>query len=275
MLLLLYGFVTCIVLILLFPLLRTYSYTWLHSFIISSIALIAVLFLVHYYVEPSFSAWQYERNMRMAYPLVDYAAKHDPVEYHNYMDEAQDHFLHAASIDMGNEVYYESDFVNVLLVKYGSRASNESLYAFLKKSVDYDRALIKVDPIYVLYHEFPEKFSDVNVDFSKLNRKQYLHEIFSSAAMVVNSAIEQPVAEPTKEDVEKAKAIFQDAVKTVTKTYNEKTVIEALQMPHDPMLNKEQAAQIVIAFFDAILARSKEEVGVFLRVTFKLDGEND
>lgn len=275
MLWLLYGFFTCIILIILFPLLRIYSYSWLHSTIISLIALVAVLFLVHYYIEPSFSAWQYEREMRLTYPLVDYAAKHDPVEYHNYMDEAQDHFLHSANINMGNEVYYESDFVNVLLVKYGSRASNESLYEFLKNSVDYDKVLINIDPIYVLYHEFPEKFSDVNVDFSKLNREQYLQEIFSAAAVVVNSAIEKPVDSPTKEDVEKAKVIFQDAIKTVTKSYDEKTVIATLQKPHDPSLDKEQSAKIVIAFFDAILQRSKEEVGLFLRVTFKLNGENE
>lgn len=274
MLWLFYGFIAGVVLIILFPLLRIYSYSFLHSFLINVVVLVAVLFLAHYYLEPNFTAWQYEREMRQTYPLVEYVAKQDPVEYHRFMDEAKDHVRHGANIEMDNEVYYESDFVNALLVKYGARASNESLYDFLEKSVAYDKELLKVNPEYVLYHEFPEKFSDVNVDFSGLDRDQYLKEMFSAAEAVVKSGLASPVAPPTKEEVKKAMTLFQETVKLVAKNYDEKTVIATLQKPQDPALDKATSAKIVIAFFEAILQKDKADVGLFLRVTFQLEASS-
>lgn len=234
---------------------------------LSTLILIAIIIgLAHVYIEPSYLAWQHERNLRHQYPFIAYLSEKTPENFNKYM--AQIRVNIQSHHDLNNEIVYQSELLNTLLLKYAPQASDAALYRYLKFNVDYDKKLIAIDPTYVLYHEFPDKFTNTTIDFSKLNRDEYIHANFDAVSSVLQSGIETPQALPTDDEQKKMMGLFRQIVETLSQQYGEEVVIATLQDPNNPTLDSSTSAKITISFFEAILAQGESTAGLFMRVAF-------
>lgn len=250
--------------------LRLLSVNRMVSCITALILMIAAIFLTEVYVQPEYSISQHEKYLSTEYPLINYAAIHSPEEFKIFMDKVRAD-IQKNNNDLNKEIYYQSELLNALLLKYGPYASDESLYHFLQASVAYDKKLFAIDPALVLFHEFPEKFSNTPLDFTKINRDEYLNVTFEAMENVIKSGAENPRAVSTADETKQAMIIFREVVEALSQKYGAKVVIATLQNPNDQTLDKNTSAEIVMAFFEGIIAKGQNNAGLFMRVTLMLD----
>ncbi|VVC76616.1 hypothetical protein AQUSIP_19390 [Aquicella siphonis] len=252
--------------VIVYPFLRISSINRFASFLITVAAVAAVILLSAVFLKPHFMAWQHERYIRTQYPFVSYLETQSPVDFGAYMSQIRDNVK--KNKNLNNEIYYQSELLNTLLLKYGPVASHKSLYDYLKQNVEYDKKLIKIDPVYVLYHEFPDKFIRSDINFDKLDRDEYIMESFNAVEPVIKSGVESPQKMPSDDEQKQAMVTFRKVVDDLSKKYGAKTVVETLQNPADTKLDKETSAKIIIAFFEEIIAKGEENAGLFMRVSY-------
>lgn len=264
-----YVLVVVLVTVITYPVFRFYSLRKLTAGFLSGIFIVIAVLLTHLFFMPYNVVCTYESKIKSQSPFFDLIKAKSPNEYNTYISKIKANI--SAKGDLSNEIYYQSEFLNALLVKYGPNASNQSLYDYLKSSVDYDRKLYQIDPALVLYHEFPEKFTNQKVDFKNLNVDEYKNTVLNSTEDVITSGIAQLQPAPTADETKKAMMIFRDVVGNISKKYGSKLVISVLQQPNNPLLDKNQAADIVIALMDGIVAKGKDDAALFLRTTLMLN----
>ena len=250
-------------------LLRMVSVKKIVAVIVAVIAVVAAIMLSEMFSRPIYMQWRYEEHLKAKYPLINFAAVYTPQEFAEFMDKVHENIKSIKDPDQ--EINYQSELLSTMLLKYGPHASDESLFHYLQASVDYDKKLILIDPVYVLYHEFPEKFENQKMDFSKLDKEEYLKQTFSAVEAVVKSGTEQPRALPTDDEFKKVMMMFRDIVETVSQKYGKELVIATLQNPTDKSLDKLTSANIVIAFFEAVIAKGQADASLFMRVTLELN----
>jgi|GEM_PF-3184826 hypothetical protein len=261
-----YGLVAFLVAVITYSVFRYFSLRILISGVLTAILVVVAIALTHVLLMPyNFVCGTYEAGIISQSPFFNLVKDKSPSEYNAYIAKIKENIK--AKGDLSNEIYYETDFINALLIKYGPMASNQSLYKYLKSSVSYDKALVQVDPVLVLYHEFPEKFANQKIDFKNINVNEYKNAILDAAEDAVTSGMTQPQPLPTADETKKAMMMFRDVVQDLSKKYGSKTVITILQQPNNPALDRKQAAEIVIAFFDAIVAKGQNDAALFLKAT--------
>jgi hypothetical protein len=233
-------------------------------------AIVMILTVVAtYYISPHYYAWTFPSSIRSENSLIDLIATQSPAEFNAYVSKAKHNILTRGNPD--NELSYTIEFVSHAMTKYSQNASNKSLYDYLKADNDLDKKLFETDPVLVLANEFPDMFMST-IDPTKLfenGSEEYFKATLNAAENVIKSSIKNSQPSLTKEDIQKAEAVFRDVISTLSDKYGEKIVLSALQHPNDPSLDKTLVAKILISFNDEILARGENDVGVSLRYAYR------
>lgn len=229
------------------------------------LVVLIALALTYFYIAPHYLAWQFGKNIRKQSSFINLVAEKSPDDFNRYLAKAKKNIIENG--DPINEVYYASRLINTLLMKYGPIASDDSLYAYLKSDIEFDRKLFSIDPILVLFQEFPEKFAD-KIDLKKYSSNELKNEMLAAVEKVVESGIKHPHPLPNKQDITKAESIFRNILADITTKYGENNVKAALQHPENPAVDKKMAAEIIMAISEAIYAKGKETAGLLLRSSF-------
>lgn len=259
--------------VIVYPFLRISSINRFVSILFTVVTVALVILLAAVYLKPHFLAWKHEREMKLQYPFMTYLEMKAPVDFNAYMHQIRENVKE--NKNQNNEIYYQSELLNTLLLKYGPLASNKSLYEYIRENVSFDKTLMKIDPAYVLYHEFPDKFIKSDISFDKLDRDKYILDTFNAVEPVIRSGIENPQKFPDAQEQKQAMTLFRQVVEQLSKKYGEKTVIATLQNPADPQLNRETSAEIIIAFFDGIVAKGEDSAALFMRVSYLVSRPKD
>lgn len=230
------------------------------------ILLIAASVCIYYYF-PYYKAWYAEHTIRSQSPFFELVAKSAPYEFNQYIDKVKNNIIQGGNAT--NEIYYTSEFLHALLLKYGSKASDQSLYEYLKSDIQFDQQLIAIDPVLVLFHEFPIQMRG-KIDIKKFNEMSIKNNMITAIENVITSGINASQPAPTHEDIAKAQAMFQDILANLSAKYGNTLVATTFKTPDDPTLDKKTAAEMMIELSQDILAKGETTVGMMLRASFSI-----
>jgi hypothetical protein len=231
---------------------------------ITLLTLVIAAILAYWFVSPYYESWRFEREIRNQSPFIKLIATQAPDEFNAYVTKIKNNIITKGSPD--NDVYYTAELINALLLKYGPRASNESLYHYLQSDIELDKKLFAIDPNLVLFHEFPALFKG-KIDFNKYNAIHFKENMLQAVEEVITSGIQHPQPLPTLQDKVKAEKMFQGMIAELAKKYGADKVTATFQHPQDPSVDKKMAAEIMMALSEEILAQGQDTVGLLLRVS--------
>ena len=230
-----------------------------------TIITIAIALIITNLALPHYFTWQVEYALRKQNPFMNLVAEKSPNEFNAYVKKIKHNLLTHGNPN--NDVIYTSELINDLLIKYGPVASNESIYQYLQSDIDFEKKLLAINPVLVLFHVFPDKFKD-KVDLQKYNINEIKNNMLSSVEAVIKSGMEHPEPLPTAEEIAKAKVLFSGIIAELAKKYGPEKLTEALKHPDDPSIDKKTVAEIVIDLSEATLAKGKDDVGLILKAAF-------
>lgn len=241
------------------------------------ITTIAVVCLTHFFFIPHYFYDQIlEASIRKDNPFMNTIADKIPGEFNTYVTQLKMNTLAKGS--KNNEIYYNEELLNNLMMKYGPVASNESLFNYIKSNVEFDKKLMSIDPMLVLFHEFPDRFL-TQIDFMQLNDKVkdlYKNpEVFNTAQNAIQSGIDHPQNLPTQEQLENAQTIFRKVIAQISKKHGSEKVISTFQHPDFPDLDKKAAANIVIAFYDALISQGQDKAVLVAKASLLVNKNKD
>lgn len=231
--------------------------------LLAGIAIVLAIAATKEYVMPTYYAKVFEHNMRSESPFMNMLAKNSPQEFNLYIAKVKANIL--ANGDKSNNIYYSSELINSILIKYGSIASNDSLYQYLVTNLTLDKKLLSIDPMLVLAVEFPEKFKG-KIDPTLLNVTGKTQSLLDAKIAVIQSAMEHPAAPLTDADKQHATDLLREVITDLSKQYGAQTIANALQHPDDPAVDKKAAAQIIISFYEDILAKGKDNAALIIKL---------
>lgn len=231
--------------------------------LLAGIAIVLVIAATKEYVMPAYYAKALEQNLRSESPFMNMVAKHSPKEFNLYIAEVKNNML--ANGDKSNNVYYSSELINSMLIKYGSVASNDSLYQYLIANLALDKQLFSTDPMLVLALEFPEKFKG-KINPTLLNVTGNTKSLLDAKIAVIQSAMEQPAAPLTDADKQHATDLLREVITDLSKQYGTQTIANSLQHPDSPSVDKKAAAQIIISFYEDIVAKGKDNAALIIKL---------
>lgn len=235
-----------------------------------ALTVLLTLGLITLCLKPYYSAWQFEKTLRSQNPFINLIAEKAPNEFNAYLAKIKNNIV--SDGDTNNEIYYTSELINTLLIKYGPVASNESLYRYLKSDIEFNKKLFTIDPILVLFHEFPDKFLG-KIDLNKYSANEFENNMLGAIEEVIQSGIESPQALPSNKDIDRAKTLFREILDKLSTKYGSATVLVALQTPENVSVNKKTAAEIIIALSEEILAKGQNDAGLLLKSSFIVNSQ--
>ena len=246
---------------------RHYKKTRHHAIIMSSGIVVLSLLALNMYVMPYYYAATYESTIREKYPVFDLIAEHSPHEFHAYIAKVKHNLLKRDNEN--NDIFYTAELLDSQFLKYAPFATNGSLYQFLKTELSADKKLYQIDPKLVLIMEFPEKFKNV-ANPSVLSKRlddQAVEDLLNAKEDVIRSAIEDKQPSLTKNEMRDAMAMITAITDNLLKKYDAKTIRAAFNTPADPAVDKKIAAEVLISYYEEILAKGEKNAGLILKAS--------
>jgi hypothetical protein len=230
-------------------------------------ALIALIF-TYLFVAPQYYTWKIETMLKTRYPVFELLAEKSPDDFNAFVTKIKSDILTSPS--NYNEFRDTGNFLNSEMIKYSQTATNESLYNFARVISDFYGKLFQINPVFILNLEFPEKFQD-QINFNELEKasRGEIAQVTSAKEGVIRSALDEPQPVLSKEESQKAQAIFRQIITNLVDKYGKNTVLASFQHPEDAATDKKTAATIIMEFYNDLIARGEMDTGIVLKYLFK------
>ncbi|WP_019215522.1 hypothetical protein [Legionella tunisiensis] len=152
------------------------------------------------------------------------------------------------------------------MTKYGAQATNEAIYKQVKATIDYYNKLDTMNPVLVLFMEYPNIFADkLDANQIELVAEDPENPIPAANQNIIKSALETPQPPLSKTDITHAQTILNKIIELLSTKYSEKEVEMTFQYPDDPSLDKKTAAEIIITFYQLLAERGEKDTGLVIR----------
>lgn len=233
-------------------------------FIIAMLAIPLGMFLSNMYLYPQYLAWKFEKTI-LQQPLFALIAKQHPQVFTQYM--------HKVKISMeknqDNELVpaYTADLVNTIFDQHLQTAPDESIYIYLKATLDLYRYLYTQNPQAVLKLE--KGSNDVPVDFNKIWEDKtfqlLLSHVLDAKKLIIEASVQSPVqATPD----EKSVPLLNNVIDELVKKYGAqivKAVFATGNIPVPPQIG----AAVIMEFYAGVASQGKENAGIIMRYIAK------
>lgn len=226
-------------------------------------AVAVVLLIMKSYGVPYYQAWAFESDLRKESSFFDLLAKKSPQAFKEYIDKTKKDITHN---DSQNVIAYTSELVSSQMTKYGAQATNEAIYNQVKATIDYYNKLDAINPVLVLFLEYPNIFADkLSENEIELVAEGPENPIPAANQNIIKSALETPQPPLSQADMIKAQTILNNIIETLSTKYGEKEVEMTFQHPDDAALDKKTAAEIIIKFYQLLAERGEKDTGLVIR----------
>ncbi|WED42221.1 hypothetical protein [Legionella cardiaca] len=234
-----------------------------HSVWTIILALVFTLAMTKLYGIAYYQAWTFEDDLKKEAPLFILLEKTSPAAFQNYIDKAKRDIIYFHSKHL---IAYTNEFVTSEIAKYEAKASDESLYHETKRIIDYYNKIYQIDPLLVVYSEFPNQFANV-VNLEQLDQlsDSTAKQLYDSQKAIIQSALDSPQPALSPEKFHQAQIILSDIFQTLIQRYGETVVKNSFENPQDPSLNRQVQAKILMDFYQLLYKRGKEDTGLVLR----------
>lgn len=210
------------------------------------------------YVVPRYLAYTFAQSIRNASPLIDLIAKNAPDDFNYYINMVQNNILNNGTT---NEVYLNTNnFISSVLIKNIPYASNASIYRYLTVCLALDKELMRVHPRYVLFVEYPGKFSN-QVDAQNIIKyvnPATVQALLSAKQDIIVSALENRQPNLKFSERMKANFIYTTILTNLSAQYGRKMMINAFQQPNIAGIDEKKAAEIIIQYYEDIIAKGPD-----------------
>lgn len=234
-----------------------------NSLWITFFAVAFVLLMIKLYGLPYYQAWTFESDLRKEAPFFDLLAKKSPTEFKEYIEKTKKDIIHN---DSKNVIPYTSEFVSSQMTKYGVQAPDPAIYKQVKATIDYYNKLYAIDPVLVLFLEYPNIFADqLSAHQLDLVDEGPDNPIPDANQNIIKSALETPQPPLTKGEIIQAQTLLNEIIESLVAKYGEKNVETTFQHPNDPSLDKKTAAEIIIKFYQLLAEKGEKDTGLVIR----------
>ncbi|VEG90485.1 hypothetical protein [Legionella spiritensis] len=238
---------------------------WLSiSVVILSLGLVNILGI------PYYQAWVFESDVKKNTPLFALLAEKSPADFKQYVVRVKKDIIHNHS---RNVISLTSEFVNSEVMKCAVFSSNEALYNQAESTVRYYKTLYEMNPTLVLASEFPNRFNDTNINRLLVNAsKKQIKNLLHAKENIIRSALRSPQSPLSKNDLAHAQFLLNGIFDRLTKKYGAQSVEMTFQQPDNASLDKKQAAEIIIQFYQSLLSQDKKGAGIIIKYIAGLSG---
>lgn len=218
-------------------------------------------YVLVFYVGSAIQLNRFDTELRQNYPIFQIIADNNPEQYQQFLTQISDNLkfdfgdvqLEALSFDLMNQVY----------PKYLAKAPNDAIFSDLQATLDLYEKIAEDSPVLVLKLEFPERF--LNIDLDRLTNPYYkdiLQESRNAKTALVESAIADPQPTPNGAVVEPE---ITRIIAGLVDLHGEELVAQTFNGNNDDMLDKKQAATVIIDFYRSLLAQMPQGAGQIVR----------
>lgn len=230
-----------------------------------------ILFLVIFYAAktfliPYYQAFTFEEKIKKNYPIYNLIANIDPNDFNIYISKVKQNILSKGNPN--NEIFYAHQLVDSVFEKKILNASNKSIYNFVKIQQQLNQELVKTNPTLLLFKEFPDNFRKL-VDLNHLSIL-ISKDLLSAKEAVIRSAIENPQPLLTETEKSTATKLITEILNVMEKQYGTDLVNKTFYRPEDPSLNRAIEAELIVAFYNAVLSKGEENTGLIIKTLVML-----
>ncbi|CEK09895.1 hypothetical protein [Legionella hackeliae] len=233
------------------------------SWILLVIILIPVLIYTKLYIAPFYHAKTFEADLKKESPLFALLAEKSPLAFQNYIDKAKHDIVynHAKNI-----LPYTVDFISAELTKYTPHATNESLYNEVKITAEYYDKILKINPLLILFSEFPDKFADqVSIDEVEKIPGDFSKKLMDAKLDIIQSALNTPQLALSPEEINQGQTLLNEIFEALINKYGNDTVEGTFHNPDNPNLDRAVEAKIILEFYQRILDKGEKNAGLILK----------
>jgi hypothetical protein len=239
--------------------------------ILTIFAVLITISLTRIYIIPYYYVYDIDNKIKNSNPIFALIADDSPTEFNVYVLKVKENILKQGNAS--NQAMYAATLVNSVLGKHIPTASNQSIYDYLKIETEIDKSLYKENPILVLVMEFTASFENTDYVSLLLNSKTMSgplgNQIIKAKEEIIKSSINiNSQKSLTVEEKQHAENIFIEILKDLVKKYDKKSVLLVFQNPNSPELDKKIGAEIVISFYELLLAKGPTETGMEIKFIF-------
>lgn len=234
---------------------------------LNAIATIVVFALVYYganiWTRPYFDAWRYVQAVKKL-SIVQAIANYQPAQFQVFKKEVTQVFVNKENPEKISS-YLRQLGLNAFVASL-SHASNNSIYGFLKATIEFYQKLNQTDPQLVIVMENPNlipatQSPKVLQDLMTTNEGQ---AYVKAKEFLIESQVKDIKNTMTDNDV---KNQISAIIKELSDKYGSENVTLVFTKPGDPKLDKKIGAQIIIGFYQKIYDLGKDKAGDIFRFT--------
>jgi len=214
---------------------------------------------MYYYFTPRYLTYVFENKIKKEDPVFILLAQKDPLPFHQYLDKVRASFVNQQEQLVP---YYTGQYIYGQLVKYSPQASAASFYNLAKTTLDLYSKTYAQNPSQVLTLEFNLQSASANDPSPAFN------PITAVKEQILESALLHPQPALSQSEKDRAIAIIQNILMKLSLNYGNNVVMDTFQHPCDPALNQKIAAEIIMAFYQMILDRGKDDGGLVVKYIF-------
>lgn len=222
------------------------------------------------YLMPQYLAYTFAQSIRKASPLVDLIAKNSPEEFNRYVDSVRRNIINN---DSNNDIYLNTNsLISAVLIKNIPYATNESIYRYLTDCLALDKELMQVDPRYVLFVEYPGRFTkEINsVNVLEHVKPETIAELLAAKQAIIISALENRQPDLNISQRLRANFIYTDILSNISAQYGRQMMLDAFQRPDALNTDQQKAAEVIIQYYEAILAKGPDGAGMIYKSLFSV-----
>lgn len=247
---------------------RYFSANRYKNLLVIIVAALLSISITKAYVVPHYLAYSFAESIRNASPLVDLIAKTSPDEFNQYVRSVQENIINNRGSD--DISLNTNNLISLMLIKNIPNASNESIYRYLSVCLQMDKELLRADPRYVLFVEYPGTFTNQITSANILQnvKPETITELLAAKQAIIESALENRQPNLSLADRLKANFVYSDILSNLSHQYGRKMMIDAFHNPDGAHTDHQRAAEVIIKYYEDILAKGPDGAGVIYKSLF-------
>lgn len=215
-------------------------------------------YLSQHYLHPRYLSWKFTSDIKKQ-PLFALIAKTHPQEFNQFITKVKKSFEKKALQDVP---IYSNELVNKIFNQHLQFAPDESIFVYLKATLDFYRYLYTQDPKAVVKLENPQ--SMLSLDLSHLWQDKtfqgFLNQVLETKKKVIEASIKTPVHPVGDEAPQLIEQVLGELVLKVGEP-----MVKLLFNNAQVDVSAQLIAPLIIEFYAGIVSTGQEKAGKIMR----------
>ncbi len=236
----------------------------------TGIIFIAIFFATKNYLMPYYYAATLDSDLKQKYPMYSTIATYYPKEYNEFLERMKKIIIEHGSLD--NEVSYSATLSNYAAEKSIPFASTHDIYNYLKINYQVEKKLYSTNPILVLAMEFPTRLPSqysLSSTLSSIPESDIMEIMQAKTKLIESGSKDRTLIKFSDAEIKRATEGIKQIMVSLTEKYGEGAINDTFTAT-TPIKDPTQSAQVMLSFYELILAKGEEESGLLFKILYML-----